>query len=178
MTFAQIGFYLLSAFTVAAALLAVTMKDVTRALLALIAFFFGVAGLFFVLHAEFIGVVQLLVYVGAVAVLIVFAIVLTRGAEGGVDLPRIGGSRIVGALAALLVGGVLVAVIERSRFPSKTAPALDVGAGGPEQIGEALMTRFALPFEVASLLLTAALIGAVVIALDEKSEKQKKEGGQ
>ena len=163
MTPAQLGFALLSAVTVAGALGAVALRNVTRALLALVLFFFGIAGLFFMLRADFVGVIQILVYVGAVAVLIVFAIVLTRS-DGGIDFKHVGVGWIVGLLAALVAGAVVTGVVLRSPDVVE-APA--ARAGGVEQVGQALMTTYVLPFELASVLLTAALIGAVVIALDE-----------
>lgn len=170
MTPSQIGFLLLSALTLAGALGAVTLSNITRALLSLVLFFLGVAGLFFALRAEFIGVVQVLVYIGAVAVLIVFAIALTRSAAPGSsdgardDLPPLSSFRPVGVLGAGLIGGGLVLAVMRATEP---AAAGATPAGGADVIGRELMTRYVLPFEIASVLLTAALVGAVVIAVDE-----------
>lgn len=170
MTLAQLGFILLSALTIAGALGATTISDLPRALLSLIVFFFGVAALFFMLHAEFIGVVQVLVYVGAVAVLFVFAIVLTRSRMPATDLGRLVPSRVLGILGAAVVGAGLVGVVVRT-----TDVPLPVVApnGATAPIGEALMTRFLLPFEIASVLLTAALVGAVVIALEDGETRRR-----
>lgn len=169
MNLAQIGFVLLSAVTIAGALGATTVKDLPRALLSLVLFFFGVAALFFMMHAEFIGVVQVLVYVGAVAVLFVFVIVLTRSRERATEIPRIVPSRALGIFGAVLVGAGLVAVVVRTTDVPLPAVA-PLGTTAP--IGEALMTRFVLPFEIASVLLTAALIGAVVIALEDGEKRR------
>lgn len=169
MNLAQIGFVLLSAVTIAGALGATTVKDLPRALLSLVLFFFGVAALFFMLHAEFIGVVQVMVYVGAVAVLFVFVIVLTRAREHATEIPRIVPSRALGIFGAVLVGAGLVAVVVRTTDVPLPAVA-PLGTTAP--IGEALMTRFVLPFEIASVLLTAALIGAVVIALEDGEKRR------
>jgi NADH:ubiquinone oxidoreductase subunit 6 (subunit J) len=162
MSFAELGFAALAIVTLVGAMGAVTLKNLTHALLSLVVFFFGVAGLFFSLRADFVGAVQILVYVGAVAVLMVFAIVLTRSTDA--PEPQIGGFRWVGVLAASLVGGVLVGVllVEPQRGEPATVPSASA-----EQLGVAMMTTYAVPFELASILLTAALIGAVVIALDE-----------
>ena len=169
MNLAQLGFVLLSGVTIAGALGATTVNDLPRALLSLILFFFGVAALLFMLHAEFIGVVQVLVYVGAVAVLFVFAIVLTRARTQATEIGRIVPSRALGIIGAALVGAGLVGVVVRTT--DVPLPALaPLGTTGP--IGEALMTRYVLPFEIASVLLTAALIGAVVIALDDGDKRR------
>lgn len=169
MNLAQVGFVLLSALTIAGALGATTLKDLPRALLSMVLFCFGVAALFFMLHAEFIGVVQILVYVGAVAVLLVFTIVLTRSRESATEMARIVPSRALGILGATLVGAGLVAVVVRTADVPLPAVA---PAGTTAPIGELLMTRYVLPFEVASVLLTAALIGAVVIALEDGGKRR------
>ena len=169
MNLAQVGFMLLSALTIAGALGAATLKDLTRALLSLVLFFFGVAALFFMLHAEFIGVVQVLAYVGAVAVLLVFTIVLTRSREQATELPRIVPSRALGIIGAALVGAGLVAVVVRT---ADVPLPVNAPLGTTAPIGEALMMRYILPFEVASILLTAALIGAVVIALEDGGRRR------
>ncbi|MBI1948658.1 MAG: NADH-quinone oxidoreductase subunit J [Deltaproteobacteria bacterium] len=169
MDIAQLGFVLLSAVTIAGALGATTINDLPRALLSLVLFFFGVAALFFMLHAEFIGVVQVLVYVGAVAVLFVFAIVLTRARLQATEIGRLVPSRVLGILGAAVVGAGLVGVVVRTTDVPLPAVA-PLGTTAP--IGEALMTRYLLPFEIASVLLTAALIGAVVIALEDGEQRR------
>jgi NADH-quinone oxidoreductase subunit J len=167
---ADVPFYLLAALAFAGALGAVTLQNTARALLSLVVFFAGIAGLYLILRADFLAAVQILVYVGAVAVLIVFAIVLTRTGQGKDEdgdaaHPRSTGMRMVGALAAALTGAILVSVVTRwSGMKGAPPGGRDMNA---EQIGESMMTTFVLPFELASLLLTAALIGAVVIAVDE-----------
>ncbi len=171
MTPAHIGFLVLSAVCVAGALGAVIIKNIARALLSVVTFFFGVAGLFFMMHAEFVGVVQLLVYVGAIAVLIIFAIVLTRAMETPADVARIAGWRPLGIATAVAVAAVIIGVILKN--PDVAAPPAPGQTAGAEEIGQALMTRYVVPFEVASVLLTATLIGAVVIALDETRRRKR-----
>ncbi len=117
------------------------------------------------LGAQFVGFAQILVYIGAVAILIVFAILLTRASEP----PRqsiFSGTWVVGAAIAAAVFGLLSATILSSRAIThelRPPPELTV-----RQIGDQLMSRFVLPLEVIGLLLTAALIGAVIIAMREK----------
>ena len=149
------------------AVAAVSLRNLVHCALCLVAVFVGVAALFLALDAQFVGLAQLLVYVGAVAILIVFAILLTRGGEvpGGVAAP----AWTVGGLVALLTAGALVAAVAQSKVahqPDVKAPAASVKA-----IGEKLMTDYVLPLEVVALLLTAALIGAALIALQERKPR-------
>lgn len=180
MTAVQIGFALLSAFTIAGALGATTLRNVAHAVLSLVAFFVGVAAMFFMLRADFVGAVQILVYVGAVAVLIVFSIVLTRSPTDDAGAPTLDpitgrGARAAGFMAAGAVGATLVLVLLRT-----PAAAIPGGALRPSPqavdstraLGEALMSTYALPFEVASVLLTAALVGAIVIAIEEVASRK------
>jgi NADH-quinone oxidoreductase subunit J len=135
--------------------------------LALVLAFVGLAGLYLQLGAQFIGFAQVLVYVGAVAILVVFAVLLTRGAESGLQ-SIVSPSWLPSLVVAALVFGIFAWTIHSS-----------VASGGPappqpnvtvKRIGEALMSRFVLPLEVIGLLLTAALVGAVTIAVREKKE--------
>jgi NADH:ubiquinone oxidoreductase subunit 6 (subunit J) len=180
MTAVQLGFGLLAAFTIAGALGAVTLRNVAHAVLALVAFFVGVAAMFFMLRADFVGAVQILVYVGAVAVLIVFSIVLTRTPSTDAAHPSGGaptldavigrGARAAGIMAAGAVGALLVFVLVRTpaaAFPGGGLEASARAVDSTRALGDALTSTYALPFEVASVLLTAALVGAIVIAIEE-----------
>jgi NADH-quinone oxidoreductase subunit J len=132
--------------------------------LALVLAFVGLAGLFLLLDAQFIGFAQILVYVGAVAILIVFAILLTRGTESS-SQSIASPSWFVSSVVAATVFGVLAWTIRSSVTSQRQPPQLEVTV---KQIGDALMSRFALPLEVIGLLLTAALVGAVTIAIQDK----------
>ena len=158
-------FYILAGLTLAGGLAAVLLKNLVHCALALTVAFAGLALLFLSLDAQFAGFAQILVYIGAVAILIVFAILLTRSSE----LPK-GGifsqSWVWGLLIAAGIFAVLGwAVLETAHsFTVQTAvPAVTV-----HDIGNALMGRYVLPLEIAGLLLTAATIGAVIVALHEK----------
>ena len=130
--------------------------------------FAGLAGFYLQLDAQFVGFAQILVYVGAVAILIVFAILLTRGAEIAVtvDFFALLGDKQC-CLPRRLWSSGLDNSLQRgdSTLQYRHSPKSTV-----KQIGNALMSRFALPLEVIGLLLTAALIGAVTIAMHEKEE--------
>jgi len=144
-----------------------TMRRLVHCALALTVAFAGLAGLYLNLDAEFAGLAQLLVYVGAIAILIVFAILLTRGGEGEPEGSFSPGG-IIGALLALAVFAVLAWAVERS---SVTHLALATAAPQTtmRSIGLRLMQHYILPLEVIALMLTAAMIGAVILAVREKS---------
>lgn len=158
-------FYILAAITIAGGLAAVTLKHLVHCALALTISFAGLALLFLELDAQFAGFAQILVYIGAVVILIVFAILLTRGAE----LPREGvfskswplGLVIAAGVFAVLAWAVLQSV--RAVPPETAVPAVTV-----RDIGNALVSRYVLPLEIVALLLTAATIGAVIVAMHEK----------
>ena len=156
-------FYLLAAITVGSALGVAFTDNVVYSTFALMGTLLGVAAMFVLLGADFLGVVQLLVYVGGILVLTLFAVMLThRISEVQVS------NRAVGRLPGLVVVGIvfawMVRLAGRARWVVK-----DPGAPAPTTygIGDAFLTQYALPFEVASVVLLAALIGAVVVSRKE-----------
>jgi NADH-quinone oxidoreductase subunit J len=158
-------FYVLAALTVAGGLAAMLLKNTVHCALALTVAFAGLALLFLELDAQFAGFAQILVYIGAVAILVVFAILLTRGSEtpkdGVFSHTWLAGLAVAAAVFAVLGWAVLQAA---PLLPGATpAPVVTV-----QQIGDALMGRYVLPLEIAGVLLTAAMIGAVIVALHEK----------
>jgi NADH-quinone oxidoreductase subunit J len=163
------AFYLVAALTLAGGLAAVTLKNTVHCALALTVAFAGLAVLFLQLDAQFAGFAQILVYVGAVAILVVFAILLTRGSETPKD-GVLSKNWQAGLAIAVVVFAVLAwALIQSVRvLPLQTAtPTVTV-----LEIGNALVGRYVLPLEIVGLLLTAATIGAVIVAMHEK-EGQK-----
>jgi NADH-quinone oxidoreductase subunit J len=164
-------FAIIAALTIVAAVTAMSLRNLVHCALALTVAFAGLAASYLQLDAQFVGFAQILVYVGAVAILIVFAVLLTRGGEapqGSV----FSASWFAGAAIAAAVFGVLVWAISRSVASQRIAPPQ------PEvtvkQIGDALMSKFVLPLEVIGLLLTAALIGAVIIAMRDSAGEEGK----
>ncbi len=158
-------FYILAALTIGGGLAAVLLKHLVHAALATTVAFAGLALLYLELDAQFAGFAQVLVYIGAVAILIVFAILLTRGS----DLPKDGvfsrtwfsGLVIAAAVFAVLAWAVIRSV---SAVPQQAAvPVVTV-----RDIGNALVGRYVLPLEIVGLLLTAATVGAVIVAMHEK----------
>jgi|SRR5580704_9071347 len=146
-----------------------SLRNLVHSVLALTLAFAGLAAVYLQLGAQFIGLAQILVYVGAVAILIVFAVLLTR--DPAVTLPSTIGSSWMGSgTVVLVIFGILAWAIRHS---AAARPAvLPQPEASMQQIGDALMLRFALPLEIIGLLLTAALIGAVTIAMREKKEER------
>ncbi len=163
MTLQQVLFFIFGGITLLAALMVVTRRNLLHAALFMILSFFGVAGLYVLLEAPFLAGVQLFIYVGGISILIIFAIMLTRD----IMLPdRASRNRqwIAGALVMILLCGVLIWTVLSHRWAA-TTPG-QVPADSITRLGTALVDAggFAMPFEVASVLLLAALIGAVTIA--------------
>ena len=166
----DITFIILSLITVAGAVWAVTLRNLIHGVLSLVLFFLGIAGFFFYLNADFVGWVQILVYVGAVAILAVFAVMLTHNLTAG-DEPGFFSLRwLTGMAVAGAVGAVLWFAIKNNAAMSRTAPA--GVASHVADIGRKMMTDWVVPFEVVSLLLTAAMIGAIVIAMEQMTHRK------
>lgn len=165
MTVAQGIFYLIAAMAVAGGLGVVLMRSTVYAALSLILSLLAVAAIYILLGSEFLALVQVLVYGGAVTVLLLFALMLTRTD----DLPETmtGAQWPLGAFASLLLMGLLIAAVATTNWPG------DVGQTAVipfEALGNALFRQWAVPFEIASLVLLIALIGAIVIARQEEGE--------
>ena len=164
----NIVFAIIAAVTIAAGVAAMSLRNLVHCALALTVTFAGLAAAYLQLGAQFVGFTQILVYVGAVAILVVFAILLTRGSEPP-QQSVLSSGWLAGIVVTVAVLGVLVYAIAKSAVLQRAAPAQpDVTV---RQIGDALMNKFVLPLEVVGLLLTAALIGAVIIAMKEEGKK-------
>lgn len=162
----QLVFAIIAALTIVSAVAAMSLRHLVHCALCLAMTFAGLAVMYLQLDAQFIGFAQILVYIGAVAILIVFAILLTRG---GSETPSRGlsSSWLVGLATAVIVFIVLAGVICSSSvatghaLPDKPQPTV-------QQIGTQLMTSFVLPLQAVGLLLTVSTIGAVILAMKEK----------
>ncbi len=174
MTPVQWIFLLSAAVTLVAAVMVVASPRLVHAALWLIATLAGVAVIFVLLNASFLAVVQVAIYIDAIAILIMITIMLTRQAMRPME-PGLNRNWLVGALAAaLFLGAVLLMLYQMPAFNSM-APELQGSAEDYlEQLGKALVDvdRYILPFEVASVLLVAALIGAIVVAIPPRSRSQ------
>jgi NADH-quinone oxidoreductase subunit J len=158
-------FLLVALITLTAAAAAMRLRNLVHCALCAALAFGGLAIAYLLLNAEFIALAQLLIYVGAVAILIVFGIMLTRGAEICGDAAICGPRPWMGlTVAALLCAILICAALE---VPPSPALAPLNGAASVRQIGREMMSGYIVPLEAVGLLLTAALIGAVVIAVRE-----------
>jgi NADH-quinone oxidoreductase subunit J len=158
-------FALLALVTLTGAIAAMSLRNLVHCALSLVVTFAGLAALFLQLNAEFVGLVQILVYIGAVAILIVFAILLTRGTDSPQPAP-VTTSRGWG-LGIAIASFLTIAAAVTSSVVASHGPA-PKSAITVRSIGDKLMHGYVLPLEVLGLLLTAALIGAVIIAMQEK----------
>lgn len=154
------GFYLFAAITAISAMIVVFTRNILRAAFSLLFTLFGVAGLFLFLHADFLAATQVLIYVGGVLVLLLFGIMLTQKMVE-VDI-RSGRIQFVPSLVATgILFAFLLCLIFQTPWNVGEPANFEETAG---QIGTLLMTEWLLPFEIASILLLAALVGAVSIA--------------
>jgi NADH:ubiquinone oxidoreductase subunit 6 (subunit J) len=166
-------FLIFSVATLVAAVAAMSLRNLVHCALCLALTFAGLAVLYLKLDAQFVGFAQILVYVGAVAILVVFAILLTRGTEP-VDKPAWSASWAPGVGIATVVFAVLsIAVFkgDLSALPHSTDTTA-TAAVTVQHLGMKLMSDYVLPLETIALLLTAALIGAVIIAMDERKPQK------
>lgn len=166
----QVGvvFWILSAFIVASGIMVVTLKNIFHCALALILCLFFVAGIYILLNAEFLAAAQVLIYVGAVAILMIFAVMLTTNLASR-KIKQVNENALVATLACALFAFGTISLIYFTpaviwRYSMNQLPADNV-----MMIGKFLMTEFVLPFEVVSILLVAAMIGAIVLARKERS---------
>jgi len=160
----QFVFIILSIITLGAALAVVTSKNLFHSALFLVLSFVGVAGLYILLEAGFLAAVQILVYVGAISILIIFAIMLTRRLMAK-DLVQRNAQWGISALVALLLFALLGFVLLRVNWPVVGG---DVSAESISILGQKLMSTYAVPFEVASVLLLVALVGSIIIARERE----------
>ncbi len=171
----EIAFWIMALVAVGAALAVVLLRDIFRAALLLVLCFFTIAGIYITLNADFLAAVQVLIYVGAIGMLLIFAIMLTRNVQQGNPFNRLNGPAL---LLALLIMVTIISVVAVTDWPSikdvpQQAVTVPVDDSTTSHIAQALFNKeggFVLPFEIASVLLLAALIGAVVLVRSKDKE--------
>ncbi len=164
MTVSLTLFYFFAAFTVGAALIVVLGRNIVRSAVALIFSFTGVASLYILLDAEFLAAAQVLIYVGGITILLLFAIMLTvRISSPGTAIFNTqvwwSGAAVLGILTLILLAAA------RGFVPQPVPPPLP---NTTVSLGRALLTTYALPFEVVSILLLVGMVGAILLARKEK----------
>jgi NADH-quinone oxidoreductase subunit J len=164
MTIVELLFLLLGAIAVGSALLVVTTRQLVHAALWLVVTLGALAGCYLLLSAELVAWVQVLIYVGAVVVLLLFGLMLTRAPVGPSDDLDSGNRLLAAAVAAATAGVLGVLVVRAMRDASIDLEASGARAGTAGEIGAALFRNWVLPFEVLSVLLLAALVGAIVLS--------------
>lgn len=174
MNASAIFFYLLAAFILTMGFLAVTSKKIFRSAIWLLFCLVGIAALFFWMQMEFLAAVQIIVYAGGIVVLIIFSIFLTQ--KAGAELPKpVARRKVFSALAALFGFAFTYGLIREYGFPENTDAPLQITVS---EIGTKMLSTgeggYALPFEVVSILLLAAMVGCIVIAMKAPGTQQKK----
>lgn len=158
-----VTFLILSIVTIGGAVFMLNFTKVVHMVISLALTLLGIAGIYFLLNAEFIGIVQVLIYSGAVTVLMLFGIMMTRHtaeeAPSGRPLHGVFSFLAVALLFAFLMWG-----INTTPFPAETA---DVSAFTVKNLGETVFNAYVIPFELAAVLLFTALIGAIILAKKE-----------
>ena len=158
-----VAFVIIAILTLTPALAVATLQKLMHAELSFEVMFLGISALFFLLGAEFVGLVQVFVYIGAVAVLIVFTILLTRH-----DQEKTRGFNWSGVVVALAVFGGLIWAITKTKFLQSAPRAIEPIT--VHRIGELLMTSYVWPLLCVGVLLTAALIGALILVMEDKGQ--------
>jgi NADH-quinone oxidoreductase subunit J len=174
LTASQVIFYIISAFILGTGLLAVTTRKIFRSAIWLLFSLIGIAALFFWMQLEFIAAVQIIVYVGGIVVLIIFSIFLTQ--QAGSEMAKPVRNRVFFAALVVLSGFILsYTLIYKYNFQPAGNQPLNVNVS---EIGNGLLSTaehgYALPFEVVSMLLLAAMIGCIVIAMKSPATTQRK----
>lgn len=167
----MIAFYVIALFILGCGVALLNFRKVIYMALALGGVFIGCSAIYLLLGAQFVGVAQILIYAGAITILIMFAIMLTN--HEAEDPPfRWSARNIFAAAGCVLLGCVLLWIIHSVSW-SQGVPTTDInqGVSNPMAIGQALFSTYVLPFEIVSLLLLVALVGAVVIGRQRKGDE-------
>lgn len=163
-----VSFWILSAVIIFSALMVVISRNIVHSILWLVVTFLGTAGIYLMLDALFLAAVQVLVYAGAVCIMVVFGVMLTR--RGNIRHSNLFNSRLI--IAAPLVGLILSAAAYLTAASTDNVPLSDgkVPADTVGSIGQWLLSSYVIPFETAAILLLVALIGAVFLAREVKTD--------
>lgn len=162
-----VAFIVFSAVIISGAVFMINFTKVVHMVISLAAVFIGIAGMFVLLNAEFLAFVQVLIYAGAVSILMIFGIMMTKHKESEAESKRGLHSLLVG-IGAVALFGILFYAIRQTEFPQ--VQPLQAAEDNTLEIGKLLFTGYVVPFEIISVLLTVAFIGAIVLAKKEANE--------
>jgi NADH:ubiquinone oxidoreductase subunit 6 (subunit J) len=169
-----IVFYVVAVVTVVGALGVVLDRNVVRATLSLLIAMLGVAGIFLVAFAEFLALAQILIYAGAVTIVILFAIMLTRTTDLNINLDNpqrpVAFLIAVGAFVLLTLTFVYSDVPQLEEPTNVAVTSAESNSTGFETVGDALFNQWAIPFEIASVILLVAMVGAIALARGDDQE--------
>lgn len=169
--FTWIIFVCASVLSLFCSIMMVTRKNPIHAALWLIVAFFSIAVVYLTLHAQFIAVAQVIVYAGAIMMLIVFVIMLIQLEAETIGKGKFSGAKVIGAFITIILFLEIVAVLvtfPRGAATASTAPAANAALGSVASVGTALYGKYLFPFEIASILLLIGIVGAVVLARRRK----------
>ena len=164
-------FYLMAFLIVAAAVLMVTSRNIFHSALYLAAALFGVAGIFVLLNSYFLAGIQVLIYIGAVVVLTIFVINLTRKITGS-EIPQFNKQIIPSFIVSLLGIILIVLVVLKTDWFHRIQGGSSAAVDNTAIIGRQFLTDFVIPFEIVSVLLLAALIGAIVLVARDRGDEK------
>ena len=165
-----IAFYIISLIILACAMMLLSFRKVIYMALAIGGVFIGCAAVYMLLGAEFVGIAQILIYAGAITILMMFAIMLTNH-EATEPVMKWTPRNIISAVSAILLGAVLLLALRFTTWPQMDATTnVNAGLANPVAIGVTLFKTYTIPFELVSLLLIVGLVGAVILAHDRKEE--------
>lgn len=157
------AFFLLAVCVISGAVFMISMEKVVHMVVSLAVTFIGLAGMYVLLQAEFVAFVQVLIYAGAVSILMIFGIMMTRHDQTE-EKPRKSAHPLLLAVGSLGLFGILFFAIRNSDF---SGAGVDIGNRTTAEIGELLYTQHVIPFELVSVVLTVAFIGAIILAKRE-----------
>lgn len=162
-------FIVLALISTVAGIIMVSADNIARSIYSHVLALLGIAGIYVLLYAEFMAGVQVLIYAGGVSIMLLFALMLTKPAKGvirALDHPR----KIPAFMMAITLLGLMLFSILNTEWPFQTPPATVMSTG---MIGRVIFTKYVLPFEIVSVILLVALIGAVVIGGQESNKNNK-----
>lgn len=165
-----LGFYLIALFTLCCGVMLLSFRKVIYMALSIGGVFLGCAALYILLGAPFIGVAQILIYAGAITILIMFAIMLTNH-EAEEPPFRWSFKNTIATIASVLFALVLLLVIRSTSWPAATGASINGGNSNPIAIGLMMFQTYTVPFELVSVLLIVGLVGAIIIARDRKEDE-------